>query len=140
MSNCIDHIAVVVKDLTKSTVQWKSLFGLQETGSETIPARGVDLVKLAFENGPAIELAAPLGENSPISKFLENRGEGIHHICFKVPDIEKAIAELKSQDVKFIQEQAVVGAEGSRIIFMHPSVLNGVLIELKEQAESAVKT
>jgi len=135
MSNNIDHIAIAVKNLAKSAAKWKNFFGLKETGSETIAARGVDLVKLAFENGPEIELAAPLGEDSPISKFLETRGEGIHHICFKVSDIDQTVQELKAQGIKFIQEQPVVGAEGCRIIFIHPSVLNGVLLELKEQPD-----
>lgn len=134
MSNSIDHLAIAVKDLAASAARWKKLFGLKETGSEAIPARGVELVKLAFKDGPEIELAAPLGDGSPLSKFLENRGEGIHHICFKVPDIDLAVQELKAQGIKFIQEQPVKGAEGSRIIFIHPAVLNGVLIELKEEA------
>ena len=131
MSNKIDHIAVVVKDLKKSIEQWKSYFKIEECCIEEIEERGVKLAQLKVGEGASIELVSPLGEKSTLRNFLKNKGEGIHHICFKVQDIDKSVIELKRQGVKFVSEEPVKGASGSRIIFIHPDNLNGVLIELK---------
>jgi len=131
MSNKIDHIAVVVKDLKKSIEQWKSYFKIKECSIEEIEERGVKLAQLKVGQGASIELVSPLGEKSTLRNFLKNKGEGIHHICFKVQDIDKSVIELKRQGVRFVSEEPVMGASGSRIIFIHPDNLNGVLIELK---------
>jgi len=131
MSNKIDHIAVVVKDLKKSIEQWKSYFKIEECSIEEIEERGVKLAQLKVGEGASIELVSPLGEKSTLRDFLKNKGEGIHHICFKVQDIDKSVIELKRQGVRFVSEEPVRGASGSRIIFIHPDNLNGVLIELK---------
>ncbi len=131
MSNEIDHIAVAVKDLKKSIEQWKSYFQIEECCIEEIEERGVKLAQLKVGEGTSIELVSPLGEKSTLRNFLKNKGEGIHHICFKVKDIDKSVIELKRQGVRFVSEEPVMGASGSRIIFMRPDNLNGVLIELK---------
>jgi methylmalonyl-CoA/ethylmalonyl-CoA epimerase len=131
MSNKIDHIAVVVKDLKKSIEQWKSYFKIEECCIEEIAERGVKLAQLKVGEGASIELVSPLGEKSTLRNFLKNKGEGIHHICFKVQDIDKSVIELKRQGVRFVSEEPIMGASGSRIIFIHPDNLNGVLIELK---------
>jgi methylmalonyl-CoA/ethylmalonyl-CoA epimerase len=107
MSNKIDHIAIAVKDLKKSIEQWKRYFKIKECYIEEIE------------------------EKSNLSNFLKNKGEGIHHICFKVQDIDKTVIELKKQGIRFVSKETVMGASGSRIIFIHPDNLNGVLIELK---------
>jgi len=85
------------------------------------------------EEGPSIELVSSLGKGSPIDKFLEDRGEGIHHICFKVLDIHAAMDSLQRKGVKFVEEEPREGGEGSLVIFIHPHSFNGVLIELKEE-------
>ncbi len=131
MSNKIDHIAVAVKDLKKSIEQWKSCFKIKECMIEEIEERGVKLAQLKMGEGASIELVTPLGEKSTLRNFLKNKGEGIHHICFKVQDIDKTVIELKKQGVRFVSEEPVMGASGSRIIFIHPDNLSGVLIELK---------
>jgi len=84
------------------------------------------------DGGTAIELLEPLDKNSPISKFLEKRGEGIHHICYKVDDIEAVLKRLKEQGVRLIDETPRLGAYNSRVAFIHPKAMNGVLIELAE--------
>ena len=132
MSNKIDHIAIAVKDLKKSIEQWKSYFKIKECCIEEIEERGVKLAQLKIGEGASIELVTPLGEKSNLSNFLKNKGEGIHHICFKVQDIDKSVIELKRQGVRFVSEEPVIGASGSRIIFIYPDNLNGVLIELKD--------
>lgn len=131
MSNKIDHIAIAVKDLKKSIEQWKSYFKIKECCIEEIEERGVKLAQLKIGEGASIELVTPLGEKSTLINFLKNKGEGIHHICFKVQDIDKSVIELKRQGVRFVSEEPVMGTSGSRIIFIHPNNLNGVLIELK---------
>jgi len=82
--------------------------------------------------GTAIELLEPLGENSPISKFLEKRGEGIHHVCFIVDDIEAAIERLRSEGIDLIDNEPRIGAYNAKVAFIHPKAMNGVLIELAE--------
>jgi methylmalonyl-CoA/ethylmalonyl-CoA epimerase len=131
MSNKIDHIAIAVKDLKKSIEQWKRYFKIKECYIEEIEERGVKLAQLKIGEGASIELVTPLGEKSNLSNFLKNKGEGIHHICFKVQDIDKTVIELKKQGIRFVSKETVMGASGSRIIFIHPDNLNGVLIELK---------
>ena len=131
MCNKIDHIGIAVKDLKKSIEQWKSYFKIEECGIEEIEERGVKLAQLKVGEGASIELISPLGEKSTLRNFLKNKGEGIHHICFKVQNIDKSVKELRKQGVKFVSEEPVMGASSSRIIFIHPDNLNGVLIELK---------
>ena len=87
-----------------------------------VPAKG----------GTAIELLEPLDENSPISKFLEKRGEGIHHICYLVDDLESVLSRLKEKGVRLIDESPRPGAYNSMVAFIHPKAMNGVLIELAE--------
>ncbi len=131
MRNKIDHIGIAVKDLKKSIEQWKSYFKIEECSIEEIEERGIKLAQLKVGEGASIELISPLGEKSTLRNFLKNKGEGIHHICFKVQNIDKSVKELRKQGVKFVSEEPVMGASSSRIIFIHPDNLNGVLIELK---------
>ncbi len=129
----IDHVGIAVEDLEGSLKLWARSFRLEKSESEAIPERGVRVAYLYPEKGPAIELITPLGEESPVKKFLENRGEGVHHICFQVKDLEQLMAEFKAAGISFLQEDPVRGAGGSRVAFIHPRVFNGVLIEFKEK-------
>lgn len=131
----IDHIGIAVKDLEESLKKWKELFGAKIGAVEEIKERGVKVAHLEFDEGPTVELVASLDENSTIEKFIRNRGEGIHHFSFLVEGIEKLTEELRNRGVQFIQEKPQKGAEGSKIAFIHPSHLNGVLLELKEKSD-----
>ncbi len=131
----IDHIAIAVKNLEKSLASWKKIFQLNDVRVEEIRERGVRLAQLNLQSGPSIELVSSLGEDSAIAKFLEKKGEGIHHFCFEVEDIKKTIIALKEKGIRFVQKKPVKGAEDRSIIFIHPTSLNGVLIELKERKE-----
>jgi methylmalonyl-CoA/ethylmalonyl-CoA epimerase len=129
----IDHLGIAVKDLEESLRRWKELFGAKVGEIEEIRERGVKVAHLEFEDGSAVELVASLGKDSPIEKFIEERGEGIHHLSLEVEGIEEIMEELREKGIQFIQEKPQKGAAGSKIAFLHPRGLKGVLLELKEK-------
>ncbi len=129
----IDHLGIAVKDLEASLKKWKDLFGVKVGLIEEIRERGVKVALLEFEDGSIVELVAPLGEDSPIEKFINERGEGIHHLSLEVDGIKEVMEELRNKGIQFIQEEPQKGAEGSKIAFIHPRNLEGVLLELKEK-------
>jgi len=129
----VDHIGVAVKNLDESVKLWQSLLGAKLGVVEEIKERGVKVAHLEFEAGPTVELVASLREDSPIERFIEKKGEGIHHFSFIVEGIESCMEMLKEKGAQFVQDQPQKGAEGSLIAFIHPDSLNGVLIELKEK-------
>jgi methylmalonyl-CoA/ethylmalonyl-CoA epimerase len=128
----IHHLGIAVKNLEESLARWAALFGTRVGAVEEAPERGVRLAHLHFPDGPEIELLAPLGKNSPIAKFLAERGEGIHHFTLEVEEIEAVMAELKRAGLQFVSEIPQIGVGGSRIAFVHPRSLNGILLELRE--------
>ena len=131
----LDHIGIAVKDMENGLNRWKALLNAADADIEEIPERGVRAAHLDIPGGGSVELVEPLTPDSPVAKFLETRGEGIHHVCFEVKDIEAAIKGLKENGVRFITEGPVCGAGGSRVIFAHPRDMGGVLVELKEKAK-----
>ncbi len=117
----------------KSRKLYETALGLRVEHREVVEDQGVRTSMLVPEKGgTALELLEPLSGESPISKFLDKRGEGIHHICFLVDDIEAALERLKRDGVKLIDESPRPGAYHSRVAFIHPKAMNGVLIELAE--------
>ncbi|MFB3148777.1 MAG: methylmalonyl-CoA epimerase [Thermodesulfobacteriota bacterium] len=127
------HVAIAVRDLSAVEEVYKTALGLRVEHREVVEDQGVKTSMLVPEDGgTAIELLEPMDENSPISKFLDKRGEGIHHICFKVDDIEAVLERLKKQGVRLIDESPRSGAYNSRVAFIHPKAMNGVLVELAE--------
>lgn len=127
----LDHIAIAVKNITERLSIWQGLFGLTLKMVKDVPDQKVKVAVLDLGE-TKIELLEPLEENSPISKFIENKGEGLHHLCFEVEDIEGMLLEMKKQGVKLIDEVPRVGASGKKIAFIHPKDMGGVLIELSE--------
>ena len=132
----ISHIGIAVRNLEESLRAWERVFDLKPGIVEEVRERGVKLAVMKLDKGTDLELIAPVGEESPVKKFLEKRGEGIHHFCFLVDDIEQAVKDLKTRGIRFVQDAVQKGAEGSRIIFIHPGNMNGVLIELKEERKA----
>ena len=128
----IDHIGIAVKNLEEKLALWETVFGVKAEKIEDLPERGVKLACLKFPHSPTVELVSPLNDQAAVAKFLAERGEGIHHFCFNVENIESAFEELKKKGVQFVQDKPYQGAGGSRIVFIHPRSLGGVLIELKE--------
>lgn len=127
--NKIEHIGIAVKDIEFSNVLFEKLLGVAAYKTEEVVSEGV--ITSFFQTGVnKIELLAATSPNSPIAKFLDKKGEGIHHIAFDVSDIEAEIIRLKKEGFVVLNEQPKLGADNKRIVFLHPKDTNGVLIEL----------
>jgi methylmalonyl-CoA epimerase len=126
----LDHIGIAVKSLEAAKIY--EALGLTIEHIETVETQGVRTAFLAAGDA-MIELLEPSGPESTVAKFIEKRGEGIHHICFRVDDIEAQLARLQQQGYRLINESPVPGAHGCRVAFLHPAAGNGVLIELSEK-------
>ena len=125
----VDHIGIAVNGLDEALAVWRDALGLEVEHTEEVVEQGVRVTMLPVGESH-IELLQPLTENSPVGKFLEKRGPGIHHIAVRVPDIEVALAKLKEKGTRLIDEKPRVGARGCLVAFVHPSSANGVLLEL----------
>ena len=126
----IDHLGIAVKSLAAAKSIYEKL-GLSVSGEEVVDAEQVRLVMVPLGES-RLELLEPTSENSPIAKFIQRRGEGLHHISLRVPDLAAAVERLKENGIRMVSEQIRVGAGGHRYIFVHPSSAAGVLIELVE--------
>ena len=128
----IEHIGIAVKDLDSSVQLYSALLNRKPYKTETVESEGVSTV--FFEMGESkIELLVALHNESPIAKFIEKRGEGIHHIAFAVQDIEAEILRLKAEGFQVLGEHPKDGADNKRVIFFHPKTTGGVLIELCQE-------
>ena len=128
----IEHIGIAVDDIKNDSIFWKEIMKIDYSSTEEIEGQGV-LTDIYDTGKGKIELLEATGLKSPISKFLRNHGPGVHHICFEVENIEEAIKELKEKKIELINEEATTGAEGYKIIFIHPRSTGGVLVELAEK-------
>ena len=125
----IEHIGIAVKNLDESIKFYENVFGLKCYAVEEVKDQKVKTA--FFKIGETkIELLESIGNDGPISKFIEKKGEGIHHIAFKTNDIKSSIKELEEKKILLIDEHPRKGAEGLNIAFLHPKAANGVLIEL----------
>ena len=127
----IDHIAVVVEDIERTLAVFRDALGLELSHTQTIPDQDVKIAFLPVGESE-IELLEPISGDSGVARFLATRGEGLHHICLEVEDIDAALADLKAKGVRLINETAVAGAHG-RVAFLHPKSTHGVMIELLER-------
>jgi methylmalonyl-CoA/ethylmalonyl-CoA epimerase len=132
MSTKLDHIGIAVKSLDAARI-YESL-GLRVEHVETVETQKVKTAFLSAGDAK-LELLEPSSPDSPIAKFIEKRGEGIHHICLRVDDLESHLARLKAAGYRLVNEAPVPGAHGCRVAFLHPSAGNGVLIELSEKID-----
>ena len=130
MTTKLDHIGIAVKSLEAARI-YESL-GLRIEHVETVETQKVKTAFLSVGDAN-LELLEPSSDDSPIAKFIEKRGEGIHHICLRVDNIEEHLARLKAKGYRLVNETPVPGAHGCRVAFLHPSAGNGVLIELSEK-------
>lgn len=128
----IDHIGVAVKSLEEGFKIYKSM-GWSEFDVEEVPTEKVKVGFIKFENNVNVELLEPTTEDSVIAKFLTKRGPGIHHICYRVKNIEKVMEKLKNEGVRLLDEKPRMGAHNCKVCFIHPSSNNGVLVELSEK-------
>ncbi|WGK95703.1 MULTISPECIES: methylmalonyl-CoA epimerase [Flavobacterium] len=128
----IEHIGIAVKDLDVSNALFEKLFGAPAYKAEVVESEGV--TTSFFMNGPnKIELLAATNPDSPIAKFIEKKGEGIHHIAFDVEDIVSEIARLQQEGFVVLNETPKKGADNKLVAFLHPKSTNGVLIELCQE-------
>ena len=128
----IEHIGIAVKDLDTNAPFWKHVLNISHKGTETVAQEGVTTDIYDTGRGK-VELLKSTISGSVIEKFLENRGEGIHHVCFEVEDVTKAIKELKELNIQIISDEQTIGAEGYKVVFIHPKSTGGVLVELAEK-------
>lgn len=125
----IDHVALAVSDLDESLARLSEVWGLDETTRERVEEQGVEEAMLALGDC-CLQLVAPAGEDSRLMRFIERRGEGLHHVAFRVDDLDATLKHLKDKGVELIDESPRAGGGGSLIAFVHPRSQNGVLIEL----------
>jgi len=130
MKPVLDHIGIAVRSIDAAKVY--EALGLTVDHVETVETQGVRTAFLSVGDA-SLELLEPTGPESTIARFIEKRGEGIHHICLRVDDIEAHLARLKEAGFRLINEAPVPGAHGCRVAFLHPAAGNGVLIELSEK-------
>ena len=128
----INHLGIATKDIGEALKFWAGALGLENVHTETVEDQKVRVAMLPLGES-RIELLEPTSEDSPITKFLEKRGGGIHHIAVEVEDIDAALAKLKREGARLIDEKPRIGAEGCLVAFVHPSSANGVLLELVQE-------
>ena len=137
MFSRIDHVGVAVAELEPALELYRDRFQLRDSHREVVEAQGVEAVLLdTGENH--IELLAPLGADTPVGRFLERNGPGLHHLAYQVDDIERTLGALKDAGLELIDQQPRAGIRGSRVAFLHPRATAGVLTEIVEPADAGV--
>lgn len=130
----IDHVGIAVNSLDEAVPRWRAILGRAPGGRELVEDEGVRVA--FFGEGPGrIELLEPVEGDSPVARHLERRGPGIHHVCFRVEDLEKALDRARRAGAEPIPPDLREGAEGRRVAFLHPRSAGGVLVELSESRE-----
>lgn len=127
----LDHVAIAVKDLESAVALYRDGLGLVLSHREEVAEQQVD-VAIFGEGAGRIELLCPTQPDSGVARFLDKRGEGLHHLCLEVEDIDAALAELKSRGLLLIDSTPREGAQGARVAFVHPKGTHGVLLELRQ--------
>lgn len=127
----IDHIGIATRELESALKIWTKALGLELEGTEEVPDQGVRVAMLPIGE-TRIELLEPLSEDSPVGKFIEKRGPGIHHIAIRVKDIRAALEQLRQNGTRLIDNVPRIGANDCLVAFIHPAATNGVLLELVE--------
>ncbi len=128
----LDHIGIAVQSLASARIYEE--LGLTVDHVETVETQGVKTAFLAIGDAN-LELLEPVSAESPVARFIARRGEGIHHICLRVTNLEEHLRRLEAKGFRLVNPHPVPGAHGCRVAFLHPSAGNGVLIELSEKAE-----
>lgn len=127
----LDHIAIAVSNLEESIHFYQEQLGLKLHCIEVVEEQGVKVAKLELGD-THIELLEPLSADSPVGKFIQDRGQGLHHICVGVKDIEAHLEKFKQANLRLINDKPRIGAGGAKIAFVHPKSTNGVLLELSQ--------
>lgn len=125
----IDHIGIAVPNIEEALGFWEKTLGIELHGVETVEEQKTKTAFLPV-GGTEIELLQGTTDDSPVSKFIEKKGAGVHHIAIRVENLEEALAELDGKEVRLIDKTPRIGAGGAKIAFVHPKATNGVLLEL----------
>ena len=134
MFGLIDHIGVAVDDLDAALALYEGSFGMPVAHRETVEEQGVEAVLLDVGDCH-VELLRPLGPETPVGRFLDRKGPGLHHVAYRVDDIEATLADLREQGIELIDSTPRVGIRNSRVAFVHPRATGSVLTEIVEPAE-----
>jgi methylmalonyl-CoA/ethylmalonyl-CoA epimerase len=130
----IDHVGVAVEDMDGALALYRDALGMPLAHRETVEQQGVDAALLDVGDGH-VELLAPLGPETPVGKYLAKRGPGIHHVAYAVEDIDAELERLRGAGLRLIDETPRVGIRNSRVAFVHPGAVGGVLTEIVQPAE-----
>jgi len=130
----IDHVAIIVRNIEQALLFYRDTLGITPSEIKEVPTERVRIAFLPMggPGGSEIELIEPTNPDSSLAKFLEKRGEGLHHICLEVEDIDLALTEMQQKGAPVLDKQPRIAAEG-RAIFIHPRAANGVLLELVQR-------
>ena len=131
----IDHIGVATEDLDGAIALYEETLGMPVAYRETVESQGVEAVLLDVGDGH-VELLRPLGPDTPVGRYLERKGPGLHHVAYAVDDIDGALDKLKGAGIELIDSEPRVGIRDSRVAFVHPKSTGGVLTEIVEPAEA----
>ena len=139
MPKRIDHVAIIVRNIEQALVFYRDTLGIMPSEIKEVPTEQVRIAFLPMggPGGSEIELVEPTNPDSSLAKSLEKRGEGLHHICLQVDDIDAALADMQAKGTPVLDKQPRIAAEG-RAIFLHPKGTNGVLLELVERDKSSL--
>jgi methylmalonyl-CoA/ethylmalonyl-CoA epimerase len=129
MINKVEHIALAVADLDAAVAHYRDVWGLEVSARERVEDQGVEEAMLPVGD-TFLQLLGPTGPDTTVGRFISNRGEGLHHIAYEVPDLEAALAELKAKGVELIDEEPRRGGRGHMVAFVHPKGNHGLLVEL----------
>ncbi|MBA2523194.1 MAG: methylmalonyl-CoA epimerase [Solirubrobacterales bacterium] len=130
----IDHVGVAVEDLDAALQLYEGALGMPLVHRETVTEQGVEAVLLDVGDGH-VELLSPLGEDTPVGKFLARKGAGLHHVAYAVADIDAALSELADRGIELIDTEPRTGIRNSRVAFLHPRSTGGVLTEIVQVAK-----
>jgi methylmalonyl-CoA epimerase len=133
----IHHVGLAVHDADAAARRYEALLGARVDHDATVPDQGVRAVALSLGAGPLVELLEPTAAASPVGRFLERRGEGMHHVAYRVDDLRAELDRLAADGVRLIDRAPRRGLFGLQVAFVHPSSLHGVLAELVEPADGA---
>ena len=136
MLSAIDHVGVAVEDIDAALPFYRDVLKLALVHRETVEEQGVHAALLDVGDGH-VELVAPIGPETGVAKFLARRGAGLHHVAYRVEDIEATLTELRAAGVRLIDERPRTGIRGSRVAFVHPGSTGGVLVEIVQPAEGS---
>jgi methylmalonyl-CoA/ethylmalonyl-CoA epimerase len=134
MLSIIDHVGVAVEDIDSALALYRDALGMPLVHRETVTEQGVDAALLDVGDGH-VELLQPLGGDTAVGKFLAKRGPGLHHVAYRVRDIDAVLQQLAGAGLRLIDEQPRTGIRGSRVAFLHPGSTGGVLTEIVQPAE-----